>query len=319
MPVTDNHIFKLADSVERTKVFYNNRYGIELAAELYVSKDVNEDDSLPALVIGPPFGGVKEQGPGVYANELAQRGFVALAFDPSFFGESEGHELALASSEIQAEDFSAGVDFLGTLPFVDRNRIGVIGICGSGGWALSAAAMDLRIKAVATAAMYDIPRANRYGFPGTPKATAEARVSMLESIAEQRWADVDAGSAALSFNDNIDYHENMSASTAEFASFYATPRGYHPRAIAAHTITSMASLINFQITDRVAETVAPILLVTGDQAHSKPFSDEILEKCKAGGKTDVEELVVEGSNHVDLYDDVTKIPFDALTDFFSRM
>ena len=320
MPVVDNHIFQLDPSVERTAVFYENRFGILLAGELYVSRDADlEAGQLPAIVVGPPFGGVKEQGPGVYANQLAQRGFVALAFDPSYFGESGGEPRYLASSEIQAEDFSAGVDFLGSLPYVDRNRIGAIGICGSGGWALSAAAMDPRIKAVVASAMYDIPRAGRLGFPGMPEVTAEQRKATLREVAAQRWADVDAGKPALSFNANIDYRENLNPITAEFASFYSTPRGYHPGAIAAHTITSSAALMNFQINDRVAETEAPILLVTGDAAHSKPFADEIMEKCAAGGKTDVEMVVVPDCNHVDLYDDVDKIPFDRLEAFFAAM
>lgn len=320
MPVIDNHIFALDPAVTRTFVRYENRYGLRLAAELYLPRDVDLDAArLPAIVIGPPFGGVKEQGPGVYANELARRGFAALAFDPSFFGDSEGNQLHLASSEIQAEDFSAGVDFLGSLPYVDRSRIGAIGICGSGGWALSAAAMDPRIKAVCASVMYDIARANRSGFPGGPQTTAEQRRAMLRDIAEQRWADVDAGKPALSFNGNIDYPENMSPSTALFSSFYAKPLGYHPNAIAAHTVTSAAALINFAINDRVAETEAPILLVTGSEAHSKPFADEILVKCQEGGKEDVEMVVVEGANHVDLYYDVEKIPFDRLEEFFAAM
>lgn len=179
--------------------------------------------------------------------------------------------------------------------------------------------MDPRIRAVVASAMYDIPRASRYGFPGMPEITAERRRATLRNIAEQRWADVDSGRPALSFNANVDYAENHNSVTAEFASFYSTPRGYHPNAIAAHAITSSAALMNFQINDRVAETEAPILLVTGDTAHSKPFADEILEKSAAGGKTDVEMVVVPDCNHVDLYDDITKIPFDKMTEFFGSM
>ncbi len=244
---------------------------------------------------------------------------MALAFDPSFFGESEGHDLHLASPEIQAEDFSAGVDFLGTLPYVDRGRIGAIGICGSGGWALSAAAMDPRIRAVATAAMYDIPRAMRDGFPSGPQATREQRQAMLRDVAEQRWADVDSGRPALTPNGNMGWPDEMDPVTAEFASFYSTPRGYHPNAIAAHSVTSAATLVNFAINDRVAEIEAPVMLVTGDAAHSKPFADEAVERCHAGGKDDVELVVVSDCNHVDLYDDVEKIPFARLAEFFGAM
>ena len=155
--VTDNYyIFDLSDDVERTAVFYPNRFGITFAGDLYTPKNLDLTHSYPALVIGAPYGGVKEQGPGVYANELARRGFVVLTFDPSYNGESGGEPRHISSPEIFSEDFSAGVDFLGSLPYVDRERIGALGICGSGGFALSAAAMDSRIKAVATASMYDI-------------------------------------------------------------------------------------------------------------------------------------------------------------------
>jgi fermentation-respiration switch protein FrsA (DUF1100 family) len=191
----DGYTFALSDEVTRTPVRYTNRYGIEIAADLYQRTGLDESVTHPAIVIGPPHGGVKEQGPGVYAQELARRGFVALGFDPSYNGESGGEPRHITSPEIFAEDFSAGVDFLGTLPYVDREQIGAIGICGSGGFALSAAQVDPRIKAVATAAMYDISGAQRDGWQHT--ATDEDRRDVRRSTGAQRWVDVDAGEPAL--------------------------------------------------------------------------------------------------------------------------
>lgn len=191
----DGYTFALPDGVERRPVRYRNRYGIELAGDLYTAADLDRSVRHPALVIGPPHGGVKEQGPGVYASELAQRGLVALAFDPSYNGESGGEPRHVTSPEIFAEDFSAGVDHLGALDFVDRERIGAIGICGSGGFALSAASIDQRIKAVATSAMYDISGVMREGWEHG--ATDESRRATLADYSAQRWADVDAGEPVL--------------------------------------------------------------------------------------------------------------------------
>ena len=188
--ITDNYyIFELSENVERTAVFYPNRFGITLAGDLYTPLDLDETKSYPALVIGAPYGGVKEQGPGVYANELAQRGFIVLTFDPSYNGESGGEPRHVSSPEIFSEDFSAGVDFLGRLPYVDRDRIGALGICGSGGFALSAAAMDSRIKAVATASMYDISINN--------SLKGEDRAELLDMFSQIRWADVDNGASVV--------------------------------------------------------------------------------------------------------------------------
>jgi len=275
----DGYTFALSDEVTRTPVRYTNRYGIEIAADLYQRTGLDKSVPHPAIVIGPPHGGVKEQGPGVYAQELAKRGFVALGFDPSYNGESGGQPRHLTSPEIFAEDFSAGVDFLGTLPQVDRERIGAIGICGSGGFALSAASVDARIKAVATAAMYDISRVTRNGWQDS--ATEEQRRATLEGLAAQRWKDVDAGAPQLgpTFPAEIPA-EGLDPITGEFFEYYVADRGHHPRSIGGFTITSSMSHINVGALRHLADIAPrPILLITGDQAHSRYFSDTVFEQA----------------------------------------
>lgn len=308
----DGLTFELSADVSRTPVRYTNRYGILIAADLYTPKNLQESVTGPALVIGPPYGGVKEQGPGVYAHELARRGWVALAFDPSYNGESGGEPRHVSSPDIFAEDFSAGVDFLGTLPYVDRDLIGAIGICGSGGFALSAASVDPRIKAVATSVMYDISGVARDGWQHS--STDEDRRKGLADLADQRWRDVDAGEPALTpvFPESYD-PQDLDPISAEFFEYYAQDRGRHPRSIGGFTVTSGPSHVNFGALRHVDDIAPrPILFVTGDQAHSRWFSEELHEK--ATGPSEV--LVVPGARHIDLYDRADFIPFDQLEAFF---
>jgi len=308
----DGYTFKLNENVIRTPVRYKNRFGIEIAADLYTSRKFDETIKNPAIVIGPPHGGVKEQGPGVYANEMAQRGFVALAFDPSYNGESGGEPRHRTSPEIFAEDFSAGVDFLGTRQFVDRERIGAIGICGSGGFALNAAQVDSRIKAVATAAMYDISGVSREGW--LHSMTDEERRKILEGLAVQRWKDVDAGKPQL----QPPFPEQMPADgsnpiTREFFEYYVKDRGRHPRSIGAFTLTSSMAHINH---GRLAHpkdiSPRPIFLITGENAHSRYFSEDVYNEADEPKEL----FVVPGARHIDLYDRVDLIPFDRLEAFF---
>ncbi|HYE58839.1 MAG TPA: alpha/beta hydrolase [Rhodothermales bacterium] len=308
----DGYTFTLSEEVTRTPVRYRNRYGIEIAADLYRPTNLDESSGHQALVIGPPHGGVKEQGPGVYAQEMARRGFIALAFDPSYNGESGGEPRHITSPELFAEDFSAGVDFLGTLPYVDRDRIGAIGICGSGGFALSAAQVDTRIKAVATTALYDISRMNRNGWEDT--MSDEARRQTLEGLASQRWADVDAGQPKLQPTFPAEIPEGLDPITAEFFEYYVADRGRHPRSIGGFTITSGMSHINAGALSHL-EDIAPrrILLITGDQAHSRYFSDTVHAQTKGWSEL----VVVPGARHIDLYDRVDLIPWDTLTAFFT--
>lgn len=311
-PAEEHYIFQLNPEVERTHVYYETRFGIELAGDLYVPKNLNQSQKYPAVVIGPPFGGVKEQGPGVYANELAKRGFVVLTYDPAYHGYSGGSPRYTTSVMLYAEDFSAGVDFLGTLNYVDREKIGVIGICGSGGYSIAAASMDLRIKAVVTSAMYDI--AGMSGMKG------EMRNRMLGGAAQQRWAYVDAGEPTVQYA----YPEapldevpaDVQGLNREWWTFYATHRGWHPNARANSNSISQGDMMTFPGTHHIDDiSPRPILFVTGDIAHSRGMSEEAYSRA-----AEPKELYVAqgGVMHIDLYDDVTKIPFDKIEQFLKE-
>lgn len=310
----EGYTFVLSPEVTRSAMRYRNRYGIEVAGDLYRPKTLNAARKHRALVVGPPHGGVKEQGAGIYAQEMAKRGFVALAFDPSYNGESGGTPRHITSPEIFAEDFSAGVDFLGTLSEVDRNRIGAIGICGSGGFALSQASVDTRIKAVATSALYDISRVMRNG--GKDASSDADRHAMLDGLSAQRWADVDRGTPQLqpTFPAAMPA-EGPDPITREFYEYYVADRGRHPRSIGGFTLTSGMSHINFGQLRHLAD-IAPrrFLAITGDQAHSRYFSEIVHNEAPQHSEL----LVVPGARHIDLYDRVELIPFDRLDAFFSR-
>lgn len=311
MALADNYIFELSDKVTRTPVSYLTRYGISISADLYIAADFDDTKPAPALVIGAPYGGVKEQGPGVYANELAQRGFVVLTFDPSYNGYSEGETRHLSSPDVFVEDFHAAVDFLGTRPFVDREKIGALGICGSGGFALSAASVDPRIKAIATASMYDISRMHAEGFGGS--LTEEDRKAQLAQIAEHRYAEFEGEPATLTPRGALlEFDAENNPVGTEFGEFYSRPRGYHPNSIAQFTMTSGPSFMNFPLLDKL-DWIAPrkAMLVMGEVAHSAYFSEDV-----ANGEN-ITLHVVPGANHVDLYDKTDVIPFDAIESFFN--
>jgi uncharacterized protein len=311
--MADNYIFELDENVTRTPVSYENRFRITIAADLYRPKDFDESEEHPAVIIGPPHSAVKEQGSGIYAQNMAKRGFVALAFDPSFNGYSGGEPRHVTSPEIFVEDFSASVDYLGTRPFVDRERIGVIGMCGSGGFAISAAQVDRRIKAVATASMYDIARVYSKGFGDS--FTEEDRIRTLDELAEQRYADFEAGHPALAPRQTIGVDPDENPIGAEFSDFYTTSRGYHHNAITQFTLTSTMAYFNFSLLDHI-EWVSPrpILFVVGEHAHSRYFSEDAYEQA-----AEPKELyVVPNAGHVDLYDRTDLIPFDKLEEFFTE-
>ncbi|MGF7036390.1 fermentation-respiration switch protein FrsA (DUF1100 family) [Paenibacillus mucilaginosus] len=303
--------FPPSDNVTVEKVSYKNRYGITVAADLYLPKDIDESKKYAALVIGTPYGGVKEQGAGIYAQTMAERGFVAMAFDESFNGESGGEPRHVSSPDLFTEDFSAGVDYLGTRTYLDRKKIGAIGICGSGGFALSAAKVDHRIKAIATASMYDMSRVKRNGWADS--MTDEERNHYLAQLGEQRWKDFENASPQLSPTFPAEIPEGLDPITSEFLEYYAAPRGHHPNSIGGFTITSDMSFMNFPLlTDLESISPRPILFMMGENAHSRYFTEDAY-KMAAEPK---ELYVVKDARHIDLYDRKDLIPFDKLESFF---
>ncbi len=306
--------FPQSDKVTVEKVSYKNRFGITVSADLYLPKNIDKSKKYPALVVGTPYGGVKEQGAGLYAQTMAERGFVAIAFDESFNGESGGQPRHISSPDIFTEDFSAGVDYLGTRPYVDRKNIGAIGICGSGGFALTAAQVDHRIKAVATASMYDMSRVKRNGWMDS--MTDEQRNKYLDQLGEQRWTDIDSGSPQLTpqFPAKIP-SEGLDPITSEFFEYYVAPRGHHPNSIGAFTITSDMSWMNFSLFAHIQSiSPRPILFIMGENAHSRYFTEDAFKRA-----AEPKELyVVKGARHIDLYDRRDLIPFDKLESFFAK-
>lgn len=310
----EHYTFQLSDKVTRQKVSFKNRYGITISGDLYLPKNI-ETKTLSALAISGPFGAVKEQSSGLYANQMAERGFVALAFDPSYTGESGGQPCNVASPDINTEDFSAAVDFLGLQKNVDRNKIGIIGICGFGGMALNATAVDKRVKAVATTSMYDMARVMSKGY--NDSMTLEQRTETLERLGQQRWKDAEKGTPA---NGPRNLPEKLKGDEPQFVvdyfNYYRTPRGFHPNSVnsnGAWLVTSPLSFMNMPILTYVKEiSPRPMLLIAGENAHSRYFSEDIY-KAAAEPK---EILIIPNSVHVDLYDKVDLIPFDKLETFF---
>ena len=304
--------FAKSDNVDHQKVTFKNRYGITLAADLYLPKN-RASQRLPALAVGGPFGAVKEQSSGLYAQTMAERGFVTLAFDPSYTGESGGEPRNVASPDINTEDFSAAVDFLGPHPLVDRGRIGIIGICGWGGMALNAAAVDKRIKAVVTSTMYDMTRVMSKGY--NDSVTPEQRTQTLEQLGRQRWQDAEKGAPAYGPVSN-ELKGGEAQFLVDYHNFYRTPRGFHTRAVnsnASWTLTTPLSFMNMPILTYIAEiSPRPVLFIHGEQAHSRYFS----ESAYAAAAEPKELMIIPGASHTDLYDRMDRIPFDKMTTFF---
>jgi len=304
--------FPKSDRVDHKKVSYANRLGINLVADMYVPKSIDTAQRHPALIVGHPYGGVKEQTAGLYAQMMAERGFITIAHDASYNGESGGQPHFISSPEAVVEDFSAGVDFLGLSPLVDRDRIGVIGVCASGGFSLAAAQIDPRIKAVATISMYDMGGA-KWAWNGQP-ATAEARLKTLTEVGEQRWAEAAGAEKRYGALPEV-LSEETDPITREFFDYYRTPRGRHPRATTAMTVSGDPSYLHFRPFDHVDMiSPRPVLLVVGEKAHSRFFSEQAFERA-----ADPKELfIVPGAGHVDLYDKVDLIPWDKLQSFFDQ-
>jgi len=306
-------VFAKSDDVEVKKVLFKNRYGITLAGDLYTPKNMGAEP-LPAIAVSGPFGAVKEQASGLYAQNMAQRGFIALAFDPSFTGESGGEPRNVASPDINTEDFSAAVDYLSILPEVDPDKIGIIGICGFGGMGLNAAAMDTRIKAAVTSAMYDMSRVNANGY--FDAMDAKGRYELRRQLNAQRTEDAKNGSYAPAQG----LPEKLTGQEPQFIkdyfSYYKTPRGFHARSINSNGNWNMTSALSFMTMPILAysgEIENAVLMIHGEKAHSRYFSEDAFKKLKGDNK---ELLIIPGANHVDLYDNYDKIPFNKITAFF---
>lgn len=308
--------FPRSRDVDHKKVSFTNRYGIELVADLYSPKRLR--GRARALIVGHPFGGVKEQTSGLYAQTMAERGFVTLAFDASYNGESGGSPRNIASLEAFVEDFSAAVDYLGTRRDIDRDRIGVIGVCASGGFSLAAAQVDPRLKAVATVSMYDMGRAYRdgLGYASIPSEvnTFEERQLALAEAAEQRWAEYAGGEVRYGGGEAVPLKPSQQAAADEFATYYATERGQHPRSHAL-SLTSLGAITAFMPLAQLELTAPrPLLLVAGADAHSRYYTEDAFQQVP-----EPKELhIVPGAGHVDLYDQVDFIPWDRLTGFFDE-
>ncbi len=307
-------VFDKRDDVDHEKVVFVNRFGIPLAADLYRPK--NREGNLPAIAISGPFGAVKEQSSGLYAQELAGRGFVTLAFDPSFTGESGGAVRNVASPDINTEDFSAAVDFLTDLDGVDEERIGILGICGWGGMALNAAAADTRIKGTVASTMYDMSRVNANGYFDEADS-AEERNKMRKALNAQRSADYASGTYQRAGGVPDELPDDAPFFVKDYYDYYKTDRGYHKRSLNSNegwNTTSSLSFMNTPLLTYIDEIEAPVLLVHGEKAHSRYFSEDAFKKLKGDNK---ELLIIPGAVHTDLYDKFEYIPFDKIEEFFN--
>lgn len=308
-------VFPRSDKVDHSKVTFHNRYGITLAADLYIPKGAS--GRLPAIAVCGPFGAVKEQSSGLYAQTMAEFGFLTLAFDPSFTGKSGGQPRYVASPDINTEDFCAAVDFLSVQDNVDPERIGIIGICGWGGMAINAAAMDTRIKATVASTMYDMTRVNANGYFDSEN-TAEARYEKKKAMNAQRTEDYRNGSYALAGGVVDPLPEDAPQFVKDYYAYYKTPRGYHPRSLNSNggwNITSSLSFMNMPLLQYSQEIRSAVLLVHGEKAHSCYFSRDAFQKLTGDNK---ELLIIPGASHVDLYDRMDVIPFEKLKRFFEE-
>ena len=305
--------FPVSDRVTVESVRFKNRFGITLAADLYKPKQA--EGKLPAIAVSGPFGAVKEQSSGLYAQTMAERGFLAIAFDPSYTGESSGEPRYVASPDINTEDFSAAVDFLSIREDVDPERIGIIGICGWGGMALNAAAIDTRIKATVTVTMYDMSRVNANGY--FDAMDADARYELRKKLNAQRTIDARNGSYALAGGVVDPLPEDAPQFVKDYYDYYKTKRGYHKRSLNSNNgwnVTSSLSFINTPLLTYSDEIRSAVLMIHGEKAHSRYFSEDAFKKLKGDNK---ELLIIPGASHVDLYDNQAGvIPFDKIERFF---
>ena len=307
-------VFPKSDKVDHKKVTFHNRYGITLAADMYTPRGT--EGKLPAIAVSGPFGAVKEQSSGLYAQKMAELGFLTIAFDPSYTGESGGTPRYVASPDINTEDFCAAVDFLSVQENVDPERIGIIGICGWGGMAINAAAIDTRIKATAAMTMYDMTRVTANGYFDA-EDSEQARFEKKKAMNAQRIEDYKSGSYALAGGVVDPLPEDAPQFVKDYYAYYKTPRGYHSRSLNSNggwNVTSSLSFLNMPILQYSNEIRSAVLLVHGEKAHSRYFSETAYSKLTGDNK---ELLIIPGANHTDLYDQMDIIPFEKLNEFFT--
>lgn len=306
-------VFPQSDKVLHSKITFHNRYGVTLAADLYIPKDA--EGKLPAIAMSGPYGAVKEQVSGLYAQTLAERGFLTIAFDPSFTGESGGQPRGMSSPDINTEDFCAAVDYLSTRSDVDPERIGILGICGFGGFAVNAAAIDTRIKATVAVTMYDMTRVTAKGYFDASD-NADTRYEMKKQLNAQRTKDYMNGTYDHAGGNPEVAPEDAPQFLKDYVDYYKTKRGYHKRSLGSNEgfiTTASLSLINMPILAYADEIRSAVLLVHGENAHSRYFSEDVYKKLKGGNK---ELLIVPGAVHTDLYDHADVIPFDRVEAFY---
>ncbi|WP_294433136.1 alpha/beta hydrolase [uncultured Victivallis sp.] len=312
----DTRIFKTDPAIPVQDIRFRNRFGIELAGHLYRPKEFDPAKKYAAIAVSGPFGAVKEQSSGLYAQELARRGFVTLAFDPSFTGESSGEPRFVASPDLNTEDFSAAVDCLSLLPYVDAEKVGILGICGWGGFALNAAANDPRIKGTAAVTMYDMSRVSANGY--FDSMNADGRYELRRQLCAQRLRDAKSGKYETAGGVPDVLPEDAPQFVRDYFAYYKTPRGYHPRSLNSNqgwNKTSTLAFLNAPLLTYSSEIRSACLLVHGEKAHSRYFSEDAFKKLTGDNK---ELLIVPGASHVDLYDNFEKIPFDKLEQFYTR-
>lgn len=316
MEITESwdKVFPKSDKVNHSKITFVNRYGITLVADLY--QPINASGRMPAIAVSGPFGAVKEQCSGLYAQKMAERGYLTIAFDPSFTGESGGTPRYVASPDINTEDFSAAVDYLLTRDDVDSERIGIIGICGWGGFAINAAAMDTRIKATVASTMYDMSRVNANGY--FDSMNADQRYELKKQLNEQRTVDARNGSYERAGGVVNPLPDDAPQFVKDYYAYYKTPRGYHPRSLNSNdgwNKTSSLSFINMPILSYCDEIRSAVLLIHGEKAHSRYFSEDTYKRLKGDNKR---LHIIPGANHTDLYDNLSVIPFDEIDKFMKE-
>ena len=310
----DTRVFAIDPEISVQGVRFKNRFGVELAGHLYLPQNFDASKKYAAIAVCGPFGAVKEQASGLYAQEMARRGFVTVAFDPSFTGESEGQPRYVASPDINTEDFSAAVDFLSLLDFVDPDRVGIIGICGWGGLALNAAAIDTRIKATVTSTMYDMSRVNANGY--FDAMDDDARYELKQQLNTQRLEDARNGRYTLAGGVADVLPDDAPWSVKDYHAYYKTKRGYHKRSLNSNSGWNKTSALSFINTPQLAysdEIRSAVLMIHGEKAHSRYFSEDAFKKLRGDNK---ELLIIPEATHVDLYDNFGKIPFDKIEQFF---